>query len=359
MRPTAHDHVRVYQVLRSAHLERAHAQTPATFLFARRRYDFDPSLAAGLDLVGGSLPARALTVLRSRIRVLEVNEPLQRDGLATTALLVALARLRAFLTRRQLDVVTYAIENRYPFDRVPGASWKSRLRRTGERRLSCFVAGRIDRIAYGTEAAAELYARTRGRQLRGAQSRIVPALPAPCDCPAEPREAELVLFVGALAARKGVDRLLAAWPAVHAARPAGRLAVIGIGPLEPLVRTAADTDPSVDLTVDPPRADIHRALRRARVLVLLSQPTADWREQVGLPIVEGLGHGATVVTTTETGLASWLAAHGHVVLAPDASTDAVAAAIEQALAADRPAASVLADLPAVDGRLAADEWLHR
>jgi glycosyltransferase involved in cell wall biosynthesis len=104
---------------------------------------------------------------------------------------------------------------------------------------------------------------------------------------------------------------------------------------------------------------VHRALRRAAVLVLLSQPTPTWREQVGLPLVEGLAHGCTVVTTAETGLADWLAAHGHTVLAPDAAPATVVAAVVEALAAGRPAASVLADLPDDDGRQAAEAWLSR
>ena len=91
--------------------------------------------------------------------------------------------------------------------------------------------------------------------------------------------------------------------------------------------------------------------------VLLSQPTPTWREQVGLPVVEGLAHGCTVVTTTETGLAGWLAAHGHEVLPPGAPDGEVAAAVDRALGRRRPAGDVLADLPAADGRLAADRWM--
>ena len=65
--------------------------------------------------------------------------------------------------------------------------------------------------------------------------------------------------------------------------------------------------------------------------MLPSQPTSAWREQVGLPIVEGLSYGCTIVTTTETGLAGWLSEHRHRVLPADANEAQLAAAIIDAL----------------------------
>jgi glycosyltransferase involved in cell wall biosynthesis len=111
--------------------------------------------------------------------------------------------------------------------------------------------------------------------------------------------------------------------------------------------------------VDPPRAQIHQLLASSQVLVLPCQPTPSWREQVGLPIVEGLSYGCTVVTTTETGLASWLAAAGHQVTSADATAEELAAAILAAVRHPLQAGDVLASLPDVDGRLAADDWLFR
>ncbi len=68
--------------------------------------------------------------------------------------------------------------------------------------------------------------------------------------------------------------------------------------------------------------------------------------------------GLTVVTTTETGLAPWLRAHGHHVLTAPPSPDALAKALVDALAQPLPRAQVLASLPAVSARLEADRWLH-
>src|SRR4051794_17098907 len=128
MRKSAYDRARVYGSVRSAHLERAHVLTPATILHRRFRYDFDPRLAEGLDLMRGTVPSLAVTLLRSRLAGLEINEPLLRSELGKTAALVTAARWGARLRRRDLLVVAYAIENRDPYagqaDRL-----RSRLRR--------------------------------------------------------------------------------------------------------------------------------------------------------------------------------------------------------------------------------------
>ena len=116
----------------------------------------------------------------------------------------------------------------------------------------------------------------------------------------------------------------------------------------------------MELVIDPPRSEIHRHLRSASVLALPSRPTASWREQIGLPIVEGLAHGCNIVTTSETGLAGWLTEHGHNVVAPGAGVSALADSVLHALHKQGDggtAVGVVADLPAVDGRLAADAWM--
>jgi len=113
----------------------------------------------------------------------------------------------------------------------------------------------------------------------------------------------------------------------------------------------------VRLVVDPPRPEIRDILAHSRVLVLPSQPSPTWREQVGLPIVEGLEQGCAIVATTETGLAPWLQEHGHAVVSRDADAAALARAIIGQVDAGDRAASIVASLPPLDGRLAADAWM--
>ena len=359
MRRTAHDRARVYGSLRSAHLERARALEPASLLHRRYRYDYDPTLAEGLDLVRGGTFSMAVTVVRSRLAGIEVNEPLLRPGLWKTAVAVTAARVSGRLRRSPVLVTTYAIENRDPYGPEHRSGWRGRVRRRRDRALSRYTARCIDRIAFGTAAARDLYAARLGRELGDAATALVPALPEPCACPSVPggRDPDSVVFVGAFSPRKGLPQLAAAWPDVVERAPTARLTLVGKGELEATARTLADGRPEVSLLVDPPRTELHAQLRTAAVLVLLSQPSATWREQVGLPVVEGLAHGCTVVTTSETGLADWLAGHGHEVLAPAAPATEVATAITRALGRRRSAESVLADLPDVDGRLAADRWM--
>ena len=347
---------RLYLSLRSAHLERAHALPPAAIIFTARRYDFDESLVEGLDLVEVS-PLGAVTLLaRSRLEVLEINEPLMVASLRMTALSVAVVRLRDRLTRRRTTVVSYAIDNLDPWSAPVRAGWRPRLRRWSDRRLARFVWKRLDRICYGTPAAQELYHRL--MRSRPAAEALITALPVAAERDAEQRPDPMqVVFLGAFLERKGIDRVLAAWPLVRAAVPAARLQVLGKGALESPVLAAAAADESIDVLLDPARRRIQEELLRSQVLVLPSQPTPTWREQVGLPIVEGLAAGCSVVTTTETGLASWLEAHGHSVIEPGSEPGVLAQAIVDQLRSGRPPADVLADLPPVDGRLEADRWM--
>lgn len=346
---TVRPRVRLYQTVRTAHLERAAALPPATIVFRDRRADFDPTLAEGLDLLRAGA-VRAAWAIRGA-RELEVNEPLMRSALPRTAVVLALL---AALGRRPV-VGTYAIENLDPFAAPlpPGLrGLRARWHRARDRALAAYVARRVDRVVFGTDAARDLYA---GR-FRPGVGVLIPALPAPCGCGDPDPASGSVLFVGAFSPRKGLAELVAAWPHVAAEHPGAHLTLVGAGPLLPLAQEAARRE-DVTLVVDPPRAEVHRRQRTARVAVLLSQPRPRWREQVGLPIVEGLAHGCTVVATSETGLAEWLAGHGHVVVAPDAGPEAAGAAIVAALRDGRSPEQVRADLPDLDGRLAAEDVL--
>jgi glycosyltransferase involved in cell wall biosynthesis len=348
-------HVRLYESIRTAHLERAHDLSPATILYRVKRYDFAEEAAFGLQLVQAS-PLRAARLLaRSSVHVLEINEPLMLSSLPASA--IALLAV-SFRRRNRPLVVSYAIGNDDPFLLRGPTGWKTRLRRRLERFVARLVSRRIDRIAFGTSAARDVY-----RSVLGAptsESALVPALPAPFPS-AEPsrKRSGRVAFVGALSDRKGVAVLLEAWQIVVAQRHDASLMVVGKGPLEDLVRRAMATDTSISLEVDPPRDAIHVRLDEAVALVLPSQPSPSWREQVGLPIVEALAHGCRIVTTSETGLADWLREHGHRVSSDASSSQALAEAILASLDSGPTPTEVLASLPERDGRLAADDWLTR
>ncbi len=358
--------LRLYDTLRSAHLERAHLERscevePATILYGSRRYDFAEELAVGLPLVRAGVVDSACLAFRSRVEIVEINEPLMLSSLVrSSAVLLALTLRRG---RPRVRVVTYAIANADPFASPPPRTTRGRVRRRLDILLARRVWSRVDRIVFGTPDAAETYRRALGgagalRVGSGQRrrSRVILALPSPATSHPPPKTPRLVAFVGAFSTRKGFDLLAAAWPGVVESEPGARLIVLGTGALEGLARELA-AEASVDLVVDPERSTIHEWLERASILVLPSQRTALWREQVGLPIVEGLSHGCEIVTTSETGLARWLSTGGHTVIPPGGAAADLTLAILRAIVDGRDAAEILGSLPAVDGRRAAEEWL--
>ena len=348
---------RLYESIRTAHLERAHQLAPAAILYRGRRYDFDADLARGLELIEAGPIKAAVILARSRLTALEINEPLMLSSLPATAIALLALAVRRLLGGKRVLVVSYAIGNTDPYAHRRNSTWKSTLRKKIERGLAAMVWKRVDRMAFGTAAARETYrgllpSSTRRKEV------VIPALPAACSCQhGVVGDRHRVLFLGDLSERKGFPLLLAAWPAVRRENPTARLTIIGKGALAQEAQASAAADRTIDVVIDPPRDEIHRQLRRAQVLVLPSQSTPIWREQVGLPIVEGLAHGCSIVTTTETGLASWLAGHRHSVLAPGCSAVELAEAIRHQLDMATPRSHVTATLPEQDGRLAADSWL--
>ena len=349
--------VRLYHQVRSAHLERAASLPPATILFGSRRYDFEESLAADLDLVEARGLGAARYLLREDVETLEVNEPLFVHAARSTATALLGLRLKALLGRGRTRVVSYAIENLDPAAVPVRPGLRARLGRTLDLALMRLIWRQLDRIVFGTTASADLYARVLPARPRLAVHQI-PALPEPApEADGHAKTSGSVLFLGALTERKGLPQLASAWPLVSAVLPDATLTVLGKGPLQPLAEELASSNPEVSLVVDPSRETIRHHLDRSQVLVLPAQPTPTWREQVGLPLVEALSYGCTVVTTDETGLAGWLVDHGHQVVPGTASTADLATALVRALREPLDVASVLASLPAEDGRLAADRWL--
>lgn len=347
----------MYDVARTAHFERAlRSGVRTTILFEVRRYDFDEQLAASVGARRAGLWGAFWYALRHDIDVLEIAEPLVARAAPRTLAAVFGTRVRAIRSGRRARVVSYAIENKNPWDGHKTLPLHAQVKLRAQLALVAAVWKRLDRIAFGTSQSAELYARrfARTRGHRPVQA-VVPALPVAESVATAARE-PVVTFLGEFSVRKGFDLVCAAWPPVADTHPDATLVLMGKGAGVPDAEALAAGTPSVRAIIDPPRDELFAQLEATKVLVLPSQPRPRWREQVGLPIVEGLGRGCIIVTTTETGLAEWLGDHGHHVVAPN---DAVALgeAISRALDERRSPAEVLADLPEVDGRAAAERWL--
>jgi colanic acid/amylovoran biosynthesis glycosyltransferase len=111
-----------------------------------------------------------------------------------------------------------------------------------------------------------------------------------------PTGAPEVAFLGRFVEKKGLDVLLAAWPAVRRAVPEARLRLIGAGPLEPLARGAASV--GVDVVVGTGREQVRTALHRATVVCSPSRTAADGdAESLLLVNLEAQACGRAVVTT--------------------------------------------------------------
>jgi glycosyltransferase involved in cell wall biosynthesis len=353
--------VRVYTHLRTAHLERFRHMTPAQVLYVGTRYDFDEDL---VDRANPPQRRSRVGVIRELLRrqpsVLEINEPTMVSAWPFLLAQAATVRLCGALTQRRTTIVAYCIGVTDPAVRLE-QRWRLPRPVAGPtaRAIMAILVRSCDRLAFGTAGSTALYERYVGRDRLQARSRLFEALPAACECLAEPSESRTptgLLFVGKLTARKGIRQMLDAWDLIRLDQAGATLRIIGKGELEREVLTWAADRPEVSVEIDPPRTAIHRALRGSGVLICLSQPSPV-REQIGLPILEGLSHGCEIVATSETGLARWLRDHRHGVVAPDAPPVEVANEVTAAFTRATSRHGSLNDLPVEDQRIAADRWM--
>lgn len=354
-------HLRIFDMARTTHFERLPEMTAADFLFRRRGYDFDPPA----DLGGIGQLNRRQTVAhlwRTPLDKVELNEPAALNTWPSTLAYVATLRLKRLSKREGVQLVYYAIENADPSTQVSG---RLRLPRPVARRLArlayAFLLPEGSRIAFGTDQARDRYLETWPGLPSRCELAVFPGIAAACRQCVLGTDEPSVVFLGDLDRRKGLLLLTQAWAHVTRAEPAATLHVLGKGVLEPeLTRWAADR-PEVSVTIDPSRDVIHTVLSRATCLTLVSLRDHYWREQIGLPILEGLSHGCEIVASDETGIASWLASHHHHVVEVggdgDLVVERVAASISRAISSPRTAADITSALPPVDGRITADRWM--
>ena len=261
---------------------------------------------------------------------------------------------------KRAAVASYAIENRDPYE-APVALWsRAYLRQQFDRSSVAMLHVKLT----GSHSAHQRRDKQR-RQCWVAHSggrRRLTYRHCPRDASASPSRVNPVSACcswALLTLVREAFNSFAASPLLSRLIPTARLCLAGKGVLEGDLREAVEGRRDVAFEIDPPRDRIHQLLRSSAVVVLLSQRRPRWREQVGLPIVEGLAHGCRIVSTSETGLASWLADHGHVVLDAAASSDDIANGIARALQESASPVTVLQALPEIDGRIQADEWLMR
>lgn len=351
--------LRIYDEARTAHLERLRSTRPGDFLYRYTRYDFDPAMAQAVGARRVSRLQAVWTILTSQWEIVELNEPGLIKAWPSTVAYALAARLRQLLSRKPRRIAFYAIENA---DIVENLSSFARIPNWAAHALVWSVLRTISpagtRIAFGTRQARDQYLSIDSRLNCRTEVNEVPALSAPCLLCEPAAKLERIVFLGAFEERKGIRNVIHSWDKVHHQNPEAELYLLGKGPLSEEVRSWSSGRAEVALLEDPERDRIHAVLNTSKVLVLPSQRSHRWREQVGLPILEGLSHGCHIVTTDQTGIAPWLSEHGHRIV-PASGSDQLDAALTAALRDVRGPTDIRADLPALDGRIEADHWMTR
>lgn len=349
-----------YKSLRSAHIERASARPGLRVYFLERTYDLTDEMAKSSQFAS-QVKRRSLArrVWVDGCRVLEINEPAMVRAAPEILAAVATKSLLALFGRR-IDLVSYAIENHDPALTISHHfHLPVRISRIVVRCWLAVICRFYSRIAFGTSQSMTLYNRVYPRLGKRVEVRRFTAFPAArAEVGDRPTKLGQLVFVGALDERKGIELLLDAWPLVAAGVPGAKFYIFGVGPLERRVASWVEGRADVELSTRATRAEIFDCMAESSVVALLSQRVPYWREQIGLPLLEGISVGCTVVCTSESGIADELAAIGHRVIAPGDSV-AVAPTVINALRNPLPRGEVLASLPKLDGRESAGNWLLR
>ncbi|MDV8055962.1 glycosyltransferase [Rhodococcus sp. IEGM 1343] len=362
--PVSPDVLRVYDSVRTTHLTLLETMVPGHLLYRDKMYDYEEPPNGTVSAERSGLLSTVRTLLTTNARFVELNEPLMIrvwPSLVPQTLALLFAR---YVLRRHFTVTTYVIENNPPgpavssFLHVP--QWAGSMI---ARAASRVLLAPIDRIGFGTDDAYRNLRDTAGPTIDRKDVEVRLELPNPCPCvgehPSDGKAAPVLLFVGELSARKGVPELMLLWDAISENDSRVRqLVVLGKGPMEAEVTAWATGREDIELKIDPSREVIHRHLREATVQILLSQSTPRWREQIGLPNMEGLAHGCVVASTDQTGYAGWLREHGHIVVEQSFDVDALASAVVSALHGRSRVFEITASLPASAVRTDFDTWMN-
>lgn len=369
--PGRRAHIKYYRSVRIAHLERLErAQHPQDLFYKQRLYDVSDTqlLRHPKARRGGVLLVLKAAVEPGRTVVIETAEPLTPSAVVDNLLLGWGVRILRWLGLFRGDLVAYAIENNDHLsdvrDRVPivGSLVASAVRLAFREATRAYT-----RLCFGTHSAAANYDRILGdgwAARMGIDTTLILGLPKPAPAPLDlpfSDEASLpeVLFVGSLDDRKGIEFLMRAWDSSAELRSSTRLRILGKGPRAAAVCEWSRTRENTDFVEDPSRRVIAEAYPQARCLVLPSRRGFLWTEQIGLPIVEALASGTTIVASADGGLSRWLQANGHFVVTDVTDTDQLADAVLEAVRNGPLRDAVKGSLPAADGRDRAELWLAR
>jgi glycosyltransferase involved in cell wall biosynthesis len=271
------------------------------------------------------------------LELLEVAEPLWLgEWLRALRYVVLVKLLRARPGRRKVRVATYAIENLDARERLSFHALDGRpVLGAAASRLAVVGVGvsllLLDAVVFGTTGAYENYRRAFGWSLRRSEHAVLSPRVGVCTVCGPGAAGEVprdrtVLFLGAPSERKGFPVLMEAWELAGGADRGWQVVVA-----DPDGAGHPDLPRGVSLRTRPARPAVHELLRSSAVVAMPSVRLRRWREQIGLPLVEGLAHGCRVVTTAETGLADDLRGHPLVTFTAPGDAQSLADGLRRAM----------------------------
>lgn len=252
----------------------------------------DEELAGSLRRAGASVAIVAATSPR-RVRTLALTD--------LTWALAARRAARAELTRRKPRAVIYSSTTAALFWPRPGAIrfdapsagnrpgrdgvWQRPLERLRLRRAPLLLPWSESGLREAPQAAVQ-----------GGRALVLPVPiegSEPSGMPVQARDIAAVTY-GANPAKKGLDRVLAAWRAAR--RPGEELVVMGASVNNPSARSLVPAEEGVRTVGMLPYEEYRALLRRARVFVC-----APRREDYGIAQLEALADGCELVSTSAPG----------------------------------------------------------
>ena len=330
---TPGSYLRIIPELRTSTLHEVQSQIGVKVLYYKEKYDLkvvpDKSKFRKVNTIQA-----ICEVFKSDAVVLELTEPLWMKELIRTILIGYTWKVRSFIRRKSNYCFTYAIENNDLNNLVYGTANSHNFLTHYIRIILRFFFSRIyTHAAFGTFAAYKNYAENEflvqiphiypSRYSIQESTMTHSFIPEFRDSPKLQKKNQdqlTYLFVGVLEKRKGIDLLIQAWEILEGVGFKGLLLIVGSGALETKVSQWCLEAPERRAYLGFKTGEsLDSIYETSDVLLAPSQRDGRWREQVGLPIIEGLSFGLTVITTSETGIAEGLRENGHIVL-DDGST---------------------------------------
>lgn len=361
--------VAIIPQLRNAVIE---AAVPgACILYFSKRAETDEQLLRKNEDVQRFTGRRFLRAISDQeLRLLEVAEPMWiKEWPRQLALALICKFWRRLLGLPAVPVGVYAIENLHSnsrfvppsLDKYPKAgsvfAWVS------ARAVDASGRWALDRVVAGTPGALSNYNHCLPRTMAHVDSMLMSPDLSPCGCVRPSAECgpgadppRVLQYLGEGAMRKGLPTLLEAW------RRCGDLIAEGwcLRLTGPGVASWGPDERGFIFEETVTRDEVYVRLEEASVVVLPSERVPRWREQIGLPIVEALRHGCTVVMTSESGIVDSVAARGDVYVVAPGDAAALAHGLREAATATQHRRSFERDwVHRVDNRRDVWAWLGR